>query len=196
MKNIFIISIFLYFTYVTISCNRKKDCVDNISVYLTKIPYKNNDIITFYNDTLGEKKDTIFIKLNNVYNNYYDNGDDYSEACGASIKVKYSNTYSYAIYQLNNAEDNHIEIYNGPHDTFNKDTVYFNKQDYIHARLFYLNREYLDSVYGDDWLDEYKSADGTILYNDFMVVDSPYFKLVEYTTLDKEGNKRTWRLQE
>jgi hypothetical protein len=170
------------------SCSRK--CPDNLSEYHKHISYTNGELVTFYNDDLGERIDTVYVQLTNMRDKEYGEYD-----CYGTSEVKYSNGFEYYLAQHDEYynEGYPIEVNFKGYQCCGKDTIYrFNNKSY-NAMSILFEAAYSNSDY------EYALTEGNSLSSIeyiFLGGDNPEYKLLEYSTLDTNNIKRKWILKE
>lgn len=195
MKRIFYIVILVIINLLLlISC--QENCPDNISSENKKVPYKNNDVVQFENDTLGIVNDTVFVDLQMPGKYLPSSGDDDSDACGCISTLSYSNLFVLGIGQGINLYGNVIGFqYVGQSNYDYVKSVEINfsyKNEKVKA---YKGSYYTDTLGAIIWKINV-SKDSTFVYNDYIYMTDPEIKLLQYTTVYRDGTRRVWRLQE
>jgi len=201
MKN-YIIYLLLVIGIFTLSNCNCEHCVDNISVINKKIPYADSSNVYFKNDTLGIVIDTVFVKLGEVSTKPYacfssSNNDD-RLLCTALTTFTYSNYFSLTIYQTSNESFNNI-IWHSPYgksefiDNFILDTIeiFYKNKNITAMHLYYPDI----SNNSDIWLYHF-NKDSTFVYNNYIYIIDPEIKLLQYSTIYKDGTRRIWKLKE
>ena len=197
MKN-YILYILIIALFALSHCNCEH-CVDNISVINKKIPYTDSTIVYFKNDTLGVVADTVFVKLGKVSTKPYRcNGgrDSDSELCWARSYIFYSyNFCTLEIFQFPNVYDNKIGI-GFPYDytehiIFDSISYFFNNKEYNARRVCFKT----DSSNSFLWQRNFM-RDSTVSFDNYIYSIDPEIKLLQYTTVYKDGTRRIWRLKE
>ncbi|HPM12529.1 MAG TPA: hypothetical protein PK734_03455 [Bacteroidales bacterium] len=194
MKKLIIISIISFIVFYGCKC---KHCQDNLSKENNKIPYNNGQVVIFENETIGIMNDTVFIELGEInteaaFGCMHSNDPIIYEYCSAASLLKYSNNFVFGIRQLTNEDNNQI-IYYSYYNFFNKksETIIYNKKS-TKALCFYSN---VDTVGSEIW-NYTMSKDSTFAYNNFYFITDTVIKLIQYTTVYKDGTRRIWRLKE
>jgi len=194
MKN-YIIYLLLVISLLALSNCNCEHCEDNISVINKKIPYADSTNVYFKNDTLGIVIDTVFVKLGEVSTKPYacfSSKDDHNNLCSALSYVTFSNNFRIEIYQANNFYQNETSIqhYILENELQTTDTInYIYNNQNIKALHTYFKPEYNDSIIWN--LNNY-----TFIYNNFISILEPEIKLLEYSTIYKDGTQRIWKLKE
>lgn len=196
-KNVIVYSI-LFFAISLSSCKENCiECTDNISAENKKIPYKNKDLIAFKNDTLGSVYDTVYVDLGDFSGcykkKYY---ETYEDLCSKSTIIKFSNKFNLHIYQSPNIGYNIIYYLYSDDWILNVSnelaTIQFNKKNYDVIHYYFP----VDSVGSKIWIYN-SSRDSSFVYNDYFIIQNDsIIKLLQYTTVYKDGTRRVWRLQE
>jgi len=193
---VFIIGSILFFS-LNSSCTKK--CEDKLSPYLEKIPYNNLNVVSYYNDTLGKSTDTVYVDKPNMDDLRYSKGMSesmYEGECYASASVTYS-TNKFAYYFIQHDNEGTISIEVDCRCNFTKiDSQYVFNNETVDATYLMLENENLEEWDENIWLHSFMNEDSSFVYGDFVVVDSPYYKLLEYSTIYKDGTRRKWKLQE
>ncbi|MFW5851836.1 MAG: hypothetical protein ACOCWB_06415 [Bacteroidota bacterium] len=194
MKNFILIFTLTLSVFAFTNCNCEH-CVDNISTENKKIPYADSTNVYFKNDTLGIVIDTVFVKLGEVSTKPYacfSSKDDHNNLCSALSYVTFSNYFRIEIYQANNFYQNekvfqHYILENELQTTDTIDYTYNNQN--IKALHTYFKPEYNDSII-------LNLNNNTFIYNNFISILEPEIKLLQYSTIYKDGTRRIWRLNE
>ncbi|MDA3883865.1 MAG: hypothetical protein PF481_11335 [Bacteroidales bacterium] len=196
MKNLKIYVVFTICLIVLTNCNCEH-CIDNISAENKKIPYADSTTVYFKNDTLGIIIDTVFVKLGEVSTKPYaciSRKDDHNNLCSALSYIKYSNFFEIEIYQSNNFYQNEtvFQHYTPKNQHSTTDTInYTYKNQNITALHTYYKQEHVDSIIWNLY-----NENDTIIYNNYVSIIEPEIKLLEYSTIYKDGTRRMWRLKE
>jgi hypothetical protein len=173
------------------------ECTDNISAENKKIPYQNKELVAFKNDTLGVVFDTVYVNLGFLPDCYKkESYQTYEDLCGMSTFFKYSNKGFLTIDQGSNQFFNEIWIYFSDYSLFNimqSDTLEMT----FNNKLFHVNHYFFptDTLGSPIWTHSL-SKDSTFVYNDYYFAINPEIKLLQYTTVYRDGTRRVWRLQE
>lgn len=187
---ILLITFCLFFIVSCIFIERK--CTDNLSAYNAKIPYRNGELVTFVNDTIGERVDTVFVKLDNSISEKNDNEDN----CTGLSSVGYSNEFGYSFYQHDDWSNpgNPVEEDYYYYQFCGHDTIYQYKEKSYNAMHVHLDIEYMEYMFGWALLEEGE----LFYYSDYIFLggDNSEYKLLEYSTIDTNGVKRKWILKE
>ncbi|OQA98724.1 MAG: hypothetical protein BWY22_00719 [Bacteroidetes bacterium ADurb.Bin217] len=192
MKPIYVIS-FVLLVFQSCSC---KHCMDYLTAENNKIPYTHGEVLAFTNDTLGVLYDTVYLDLGSI-NTEASYGcvvssEDYYEYCSNWSEIKYSNNFKFGILQTPNINKNKIGYYNSGQFFKIKDDTILYKQKPVKALCFYSN---VDTVGSEIW-NYTMSKDSTFAYNNFYFITDTVIKLIQYTTVYKDGTRRIWRLKE
>jgi hypothetical protein len=182
--------LYILITLFVYSC-QCKHCQDNLSEVNKTIPYKYGDIVIFKNDTLGIVYDTVLVYIGEVSTKPYacsGSHDEHSYYCSATTELKYSNFLKLFIFQAPNEGNNMIGYLDG-YNFFNikNETIIYNQKP-TKVFCFYSN---VDTVGSEIW-NYTMSKDSTFAYNNYDTV----IKLIQYTTVYKDGTRRIWRLKE
>ena len=192
----FFISIFCVFLLYNCNC---KYCTDNLSFENQKIIYSDSSLITFKNDTLGVKTDTIFVFLGKISKRPYacNNGNDDKYVCHGESTIKYSNLFVLKILQFPNSFNCNNCIGIGfPYEYqefIQTDSIQYSyKNKILQAFYIYFKQDIKDSLlYGKNI-----SKDSLYKYNNYIYVKDSIIKLLEYSITYKDGTKRKWKLKE
>jgi len=204
MKRIFYIVILVIINLLLqISCN--EECVDNLTTQNNKIPYKKKIVVQFKNDTLGIRFDTITPCIGKVTYNH--DAGQLDNCYGYSI-VYYSNYFFIRVAQDNNARQNKIIFHEGQgvpinwyqpayidHQIFypKTDTIFYT---YKNQSIKAIKISYPVDTVGSAIWNESLQTDSNYVYNNYIFIINPQIKLLEYTTVYRDGTRRVWRLQE
>jgi len=192
MKPIFFFIVNIIILY---SC-QCKHCTDNLTAENEKIPYTYNEIVMFENDTLGIVHDTVYVYLGQVSSKPYactGSNDDDRDLCSASSSIKYSNFFYIEIRQHPNEGNNKIGHWN-PYYVYNDTnsiSIEYNNTIVEAYRCIFET----DTLGSKIWSVNI-SKDSNFVYNEFIYIDKPKYKLIQYTTVYKDGTRRIWRLKE
>lgn len=187
-------------------------CPDYLAPFNKKIKYREGDILTFTDSLNNLKYDTILqVHLDKAdYSRAEDAKGDYNyddRVCDATSFVKFSNLFYIYIYQhsapkikglLGYIEPggygywNHNEYY-AYKESFDTIKYTFNNKTYEALKYSYSN----DTVHSEIWnLQTELTKQNNYIYHDYTFIYEDDIKLVEYTTRDKTGIKKTWKLRE
>ena len=198
MKKIYTILFICFSFYGLISCHCKK-CTDNISETNKKIPYRNNELIAFINDTLGVVYDTVNVTLGRVSNASYDcygsSGDAEQKYCTTFSEMIYSNCFDIQIIQAPNSGNNKIYYSAMPNQGEKSENVsYVYKNEILTAIHFYTP---IDTFGSKIWNScKFKNSDSTFIYNDYYYITDRSVKLLQYSRVYKDGKHRIFKLKE
>lgn len=206
--------IFLFVLVICIGCDEHQICTDNISPYNKKLKYNEGAILTFADSLNNLKYDTVlqvhiqtpdYERYKAAEEDGY--GAEYDErSCDATSFVKFSNLFYIYIYKHSIPEIKGLlgYIYPGGYG-------YWNPQDFTYEYTYdtiqyqYNNKTYeaLKYSYYDDtvhsWIWDRQTdltKQNNYIYHDYTFIYEDDIKLVEYTTRDKTGAKKTWKLKE
>jgi len=205
----------LYFSIIFLnSCFEPNHCVDNLKQHNENIPYYNQQILEFSNDTLGKRYDTVSVRFSKLENERYSKsaeaGYGYDE-CEDQVYYKMTNKFSVSFSQADNEGGNYPDTAFFGNKIFKRDSLYqFNNElkeaHYYHIRLDIDNilnnlskdhdDNYVESArrYNIRLISNYNNHDSTFMYNDFVVINHPYYELLEYRTYHVNGEIRTWKI--
>ena len=198
MKKLYSILIVCFCLYGLISCHCKK-CTDNIIEANKKIPYKNNELIAFTNDTLGVVYDTVSVSFGRIssarYGCYGSSGDAEQKYCTTFSEMTFSNYFNIKIIQAPNSGDNKIYYSAIPnHGEKSENVSYVYKNEIITAIRFYTP---IDTFGSQIWTRyKFKNGDSTFIYNDYYYITDRNVKLLQYTRVYKDGKRRVFKLTE
>ncbi len=167
-------------------------CTDNISAENEKIPYQNKELVEFTNDTLGSVFDTVYVELGSPSRKAYGcNGttDSDNELCAAYSSLSYSNHFYLQIIQMSNRYNNEI-VFNYSWSMDYEDFIFNNKT--IPVIHMYFETDTLGSII---WKENI-SKDSSFVYNNYYFTNDTIIKLLQYSTIYKDGTRRIWRLKE
>jgi hypothetical protein len=190
----------LFSIIVILSSCHCEHCNDNLSAENNKIPYTDSLLICFQNDTLGKVYDTVFVEKGKISKMPYAcNGghDSDAELCSGLSIISYSNKFYLDIYQTPNDQlfTNDIFygiIYSSNYLSYNytiKNVDYIYNQKKINAVLRHYEIDSSNLKY-------HINSDSTFTYNDYYYTIDNEIKLLQYSTLSKNGTKRIWKLKE
>lgn len=211
MKNI----VFLFVLVICIGCDEHQICTDNISPYNKKLKYNEGTILTFADSLNNLKYDTVlqvhiqtpdYARYKAAKADGY--GTEYDErSCDALSFVKFSNLFYIYIYRHTIPEIGGLLGYIEPggYGYWNRNTLVF-KYNYDTIQYLYKNKTYkaLKYSYSQDSEDSLHTwnlqmeltKQNNYIYHDYTFIYEDDIKLVEYTTRDKTGAKKTWKLRE
>jgi hypothetical protein len=205
MKRIFYIVILVIINLLLqISCN--EECVDNLTAQNNKIPYKKKTVIQFKNDTLGICYDTITPFIGEITKG---SDDDFMNKCSGGSMLFYSNFFFILVNQDPDYLHNKIEfvvcqaipwiISQNPVHYQNEviypitDTIVYTYKD---QSIKAIKISYPFDTVGSAIWNESLQTDSNYVYNNYIFIINPQIKLLEYTTVYRDGTRRVWRLQE
>jgi hypothetical protein len=198
MKNLTLYLMLAISVLLLTNCNCHY-CTDNISAENKKIPYQNKELVEFTNDTLGSVFDTVYVELGSPSRKAYGcNGttDSDNELCWAKSYIIYStNLCTLEIIQFPNSYNNKTGI-GFPYEyseyiKFDTTSYLFNNKTYTARSVCFKS----DSIGSFLWK-ENANKDLTLAYNNYIYIVEPEIKLLEYSTIYKDGTRRIWRLKE
>ena len=195
MKKNITLFVLLVIIYTLTSCHCKT-CTDNLSEANNKIQYKNKDIVTFINDTLGVVSDTIKISIGKVSKDSYDcygsSGDAEQKYCTTFSEISYSNLFVIQIVQAPNSAKNKIvyQPLNSYYEEKNEEILYNYKDEKINAYHFYNT---IDGVGSKIWQGKDSNS---FVFNDYYYTTDKTIKLLQYSKVYKDGKRRVYRLKE
>ena len=193
MKKLIIISIINFIVFYSCKC---KHCQDNLSKENNKIPYYNGQVVIFENDTIGIMNDSVFLELGEInteaaFGCMHSNDPIIYEYCSNWTNITYSNNFTFGIRQLSNKENYKIQYFTNRYYNKKNETIIYNQKP-TKALCFYSN---VDTVGSEIW-NYTMSKDSTFAYNNFCFITDTVIKLIQYTTVHKDGTRRIWRLKE
>ena len=186
----------LLFNFIFLLQSCYKRCADNLTIENNKIPYIDSQLIAFQNDTLGVRYDTIFLYLADMSHRHYldNNSDDVNEECTSWSDIRYSNKLYIAIVQAPNGYGNGAGIaFNSMESYYNSDKqkILYNG-DSVNALNIYTHNDSLNSPI---W--KYICGpDSTYVYNNYYFLIDSVYKLIQYTTVYRDGTRRIWKLKD
>lgn len=199
MKRIFNLAILIIINLLLlISCKENCiECTDNISAENKKIPYQNKELVAFKNDTLGLVYDTVYVNFG-IFSDCIkkESYQTYEDLCSKSTLLNFSNKFNLHIYQSPNIGYN--SVYYNNNDDWIIDIITDSSNILINNNNFKVIHYYfpVDSLNSKIWTFN-KSNDSSFVYNDYYVIQNDtIIKLLQYTTVYKDGKRRVWRLQE
>ena len=188
---------------VLISCTHP--CNNKLGIENKKIPYKNGEIVHFKNDTLGVVNDTIAIYLDDLETKAYSSIGDNSKSCNAWSIVTYSNSFYIRILQDFNdilyftgqgrveiSPQNPVIIHDYDDFPLNDFIDFTYNANTIKAYHMYYP---IDTLGSPIW-EESHQTNTNFVYNDYIYITDPEIKLLQYTTVYRDGKRRVWRLVE
>lgn len=193
MKKLIIISIISFVILYGCQC---KHCQDNLTIENNKIPYFHGEVIIFENDTLGKMYDTVFLELGKIntdasFGCMKSNDPIVYEYCSNWSNITYSNNFTFGIRQLSNKENYKIQYFTNRYYIKKNETIIY-KQKATKTICFYSS---VDTVGSEIW-NYTVSKDSTFAYNNYYFITDTVIKLIQYTTVYKDGTRRIWRLKE
>lgn len=192
MKIKIIITIYVFFALISCRCEH---CYDNLTAMNKKIPYTNNSLVAFKNDTLGIIYDTVQVAFgnpNDVYGCVVQSDEDL-KLCGAYSELKYSNFGYLEISQGDNFHGNEIAIFSRSLFGYYTELINYNYRNKI---ISVINLNYVHDTVGSAIWKKCLSNDSTFIYNDYYFMVDTAIKLIQYSTVYKDGSRRIWRLEE
>jgi hypothetical protein len=193
MKKTILLLFITISVFAVTNCNCQY-CTDNISTENEKIPYQNKELVEFTNDTLGSVFDTVYVELGSPSRKAYGcNGttDSDNELCAANSILMFSNHFYLEISQGTNFHQNEIAYFSNI-STFPEKIFFEYKNKLIHASKISFKNDTLGSLI---WKTNV-NTDSTFIYNDYIFITDTTIKLLQYSTIHKDGTRRIWRLNE